>query len=178
MTSRNKETDTVRKEKILDAALHCFLHFGFAKTTLDDVAKKAGISRPLIYLTFKNKGDLFDGVLAHLIEGRIESSMLALNEKQSKKEKLLKVCDILLVEPWQKVSGFPMSEDFYERCSIRNPAVIQKNAENFIACVQQILGDKTAGEVFFYATEGLHADVPNVEMLCRRLAILADKFTQ
>ena len=48
----NKEK---RRTAILAAALKCFLQFGYAKTSMDDVAKEANLSRPLIYLKFKNK---------------------------------------------------------------------------------------------------------------------------
>ena len=63
-----------RKKDILDAALHCFLNFGYSKTSMDDVAKKAGISRPLIYLKFKNKEDLLLGLFDYVMEGRLEEA--------------------------------------------------------------------------------------------------------
>ncbi len=51
------------------AARWCFLHFGYEKTSLEDIAKRAAISRPLLYLTFKNKeqifGAVFEEVFAH-----------------------------------------------------------------------------------------------------------------
>jgi AcrR family transcriptional regulator len=37
-----------RKRAILSAALKCFLQFGYAKTSMEDVAKEASISRPKI----------------------------------------------------------------------------------------------------------------------------------
>lgn len=48
------------KEKlILDAAVALFTAQGFAATRMEDVAKKAGISKGLTYFYYKNKEDLF-----------------------------------------------------------------------------------------------------------------------
>lgn len=48
------------KEKIiLDAALDLFTTRGFQATRMEDIAKKAGISKGLTYFYYKNKEDLF-----------------------------------------------------------------------------------------------------------------------
>ncbi len=48
-----------RPEEISAAALQVFARRGLHQTTLDDVAKEAGVSKGTIYLYFKNKEDLF-----------------------------------------------------------------------------------------------------------------------
>ena len=68
--SMRNESDEQRRRRILDAALHCFLQFGYGKTSMDDVAKKAGLSRPSLYLKFSSKDDLFLGVIAYVNDGR------------------------------------------------------------------------------------------------------------
>lgn len=48
------------KEKIiLDAAVELFTSKGFQATRIEDIAKKAGISKGLSYFYYKNKEDLF-----------------------------------------------------------------------------------------------------------------------
>lgn len=48
------------KEKlILDAAVNLFTSKGYTATRMEDVAKKAGISKGLTYFYYKNKEDLF-----------------------------------------------------------------------------------------------------------------------
>jgi AcrR family transcriptional regulator len=59
---KDPERDEKRRKQILEGALHCFLSFGFSKTSMEDVAKEAGVSRPLVYLKFGNKDALFAGV--------------------------------------------------------------------------------------------------------------------
>lgn len=48
-----------RPEEIATAALHVFAQRGLHQTTLDDVAKEAGVSKGTIYLYFKSKEELF-----------------------------------------------------------------------------------------------------------------------
>lgn len=48
-----------RKESILDAAIYIFNRYGFKKTTLEDIAGAAGISKQGLYLYFQGKEDIF-----------------------------------------------------------------------------------------------------------------------
>ncbi|HPX36554.1 MAG TPA: helix-turn-helix domain-containing protein [Mycobacterium sp.] len=50
-------------EAILDAALVEFDRHGIRKVALDDVARRAGVSRTTIYRKFANKDDLVSGVI-------------------------------------------------------------------------------------------------------------------
>jgi AcrR family transcriptional regulator len=54
-----KDKRSITRSQIIDAASSCFAEFGYDKTTFDDVAKKAGISRALIYTYFKSKQEFF-----------------------------------------------------------------------------------------------------------------------
>src|ERR1700687_1592010 len=40
------------EERVVDAALRCLARWGMAKTTLDDVAREAGIGRATLYRLF------------------------------------------------------------------------------------------------------------------------------
>jgi AcrR family transcriptional regulator len=48
-----------RPQEILEAALHVFGEQGFARTRLEEVARRAGVSKGTLYLYFKSKEDLF-----------------------------------------------------------------------------------------------------------------------
>ncbi|GGQ82970.1 TetR/AcrR family transcriptional regulator [Couchioplanes azureus] len=48
-----------RSGQILDAALTVFCQYGYGKTTMQDVARAAGMSRAALYLHFRTKEDLF-----------------------------------------------------------------------------------------------------------------------
>lgn len=54
-----RSQDDERRRRILDAAERVFLSYGFQRTTMDDIARAAEISRPALYLHFRNKTDLY-----------------------------------------------------------------------------------------------------------------------
>ena len=51
-------------ERLLDAAASCYARFGLAKTTVEDVARAAGVSRATVYRHFKNRDELLLAVVA------------------------------------------------------------------------------------------------------------------
>jgi AcrR family transcriptional regulator len=61
--SEAPSTNRERESRILDAAADLFVHFGYDKTTVDDIARTAGVSKGAIYLHFKGKDALFEGLL-------------------------------------------------------------------------------------------------------------------
>jgi len=140
---------------------------------MDDIAKRAGVSRPLIYLKFKNKDELFAGVFNYLTEGRFEGAIAAINGAGSPRARLLAAFEIMLIEPWTKIIGHPMSADFYETCSVRLLHVTAAYARNAVKCAESVLGSYEVEDVFFLATEGLHSDLPTAKVLLKRLACLS-----
>jgi len=51
-------------QKIVQAATELFYHFGVHKTNMNDVAKKAGVTKRTVYQHFKNKEALVEVVMA------------------------------------------------------------------------------------------------------------------
>src|SRR3974390_2269353 len=49
----------LREERILDAATTLLVRWGYRKTTIDDVAREAGVGKGTIYPHWKDKNDLF-----------------------------------------------------------------------------------------------------------------------
>ncbi len=52
-----------RGERILDAAAELMVRWGYKKTTVDDIAKQAGVAKGTIYLHWKTREQLFKAVL-------------------------------------------------------------------------------------------------------------------
>gem|GEM_PF-305466 len=57
-----------RVERILDAAYECFTRHGVRKTTMDDIARTAGMSRPAVYQYVRNKEDAFRRLAARIFD--------------------------------------------------------------------------------------------------------------
>jgi AcrR family transcriptional regulator len=61
-----------RPEEILSAALEAFAERGFAVTTLEDIAQRAGVTKGTIYLYFESKEAVFRAVVRESIVPAIE----------------------------------------------------------------------------------------------------------
>ena len=68
---KQRRAPAKRPQEILEAALEQFVETGFAGTRLDDVAKRAGLSKAAIYLYFEDKTALFKGVVQHAVGNNI-----------------------------------------------------------------------------------------------------------
>ena len=53
------QNDMEAKARVCKAALECLKRLGLGRTSMTDIAKEAGISRPTLYKYFRNKDEVF-----------------------------------------------------------------------------------------------------------------------
>src|SRR5262245_57503952 len=53
-----------RRPQVLDAALGLFLEHGYEGTSMEAIAREAGVTKPVVYACFASKDELFRGLLA------------------------------------------------------------------------------------------------------------------
>jgi AcrR family transcriptional regulator len=62
MPKLKPEVQSARRERILDAAEHCFCRAGFHRSTMQDICREAGISPGALYVYFDSKEALIAGI--------------------------------------------------------------------------------------------------------------------
>lgn len=67
MARKSKEDAQATRNCILDAAVELFGRQGVSRTSLNDIARHAGVTRGAIYGHFENKVDLFSAMIQRLI---------------------------------------------------------------------------------------------------------------
>ena len=67
-----------RRRRVLDAALETFWRYGFRKTSMDEVARVADISRQGLYFYFGNKEDLFRETMRKSMEDALAAVSMRL----------------------------------------------------------------------------------------------------
>jgi AcrR family transcriptional regulator len=55
-----------KRDRILDAAQSLFVRYGVKRTSIDDVAREAGIAKGTVYLSFGSKAELFAAIADRL----------------------------------------------------------------------------------------------------------------
>ena len=66
MTDRRRQRGEESKRAIIEGAIDCLATLGLHGTTLNTVAERAKVSRPLVIFHFKSKNGMFIDVLNHL----------------------------------------------------------------------------------------------------------------
>ena len=166
----------VRRAWVLTAARWCFLNFGFAKTAFEDIAKRANLSRTLLYRIFKDKEAIYQAVFVDWLVSRQPAAKEVANGPGSPYERLLSVCRLMALEPWAEMLGAPMGREFLEVCQRIDPESEALYRKGVHGCVAAILGDQASAEVFLLALDGLLSDQPSMQVLERRTQILASRF--
>ena len=168
--------DAARRRAILDAARSCFLQFGFAKTSLDDIAKRANLSRPLLYRKYKNKEDIFGAVYDDVFDSRYPLAEQALAGRGSKRDKLLRIYDLIVVETWAMVMDTPMAKEFYDACMRVIPEILAKHEKRLYELTRALFDSKETTLVFMLSVDGLMGDLPSAATLRKRITLLVERF--
>lgn len=71
---RRRRRKDARPDEIIQAALEELTEKGISGSTLGGIAARAGISRTTIYLYFKTKNDIFEGVARATVEQTIDEA--------------------------------------------------------------------------------------------------------
>src|SRR5512146_1045947 len=67
-----------RRRQLLDAALEVFVSQGYHAAAMDDIAERAGVSKPVLYQHFPGKLDLYLALLDSSCDTIIENCRVAL----------------------------------------------------------------------------------------------------
>src|ERR1700743_2123559 len=74
----------IKREKIIEAAYQQFLHYGYSKTTMNEIAGALSMSKALLYYYFPDKSQLYIAVTRKLAEDYLKTV----------KEKLSQITDL------------------------------------------------------------------------------------
>ena len=81
-----------RQDAILDAAFQAFAAYGFKRTSMDDIARLAAMSRTALYLHFRSKEDIFRSLAARYFDQTLKDMEAALTLPGQTTEQALYGC--------------------------------------------------------------------------------------
>ncbi|MFD9700142.1 TetR/AcrR family transcriptional regulator [Lentzea sp. NPDC059081] len=109
--------DTGRRDAVLESALLTFARHGYRRTSMDEVARAARISRPGLYFLFSSKQDLFRAAVTRALDQDLAAAETALADTaRPVRERLVEAFD-----RWAGRYVGPMSRDV--------PSVIEENPD-------------------------------------------------
>jgi AcrR family transcriptional regulator len=167
-----EDKKNLTRSTILKAANKCFDQEGYLKTTCQKIAQTAGISRALLYLYFNSKEQLFMTVTSETHQRSTEQSREVLKSQLSSKEKLERIIDIWVLDPYRTIKNTPAPDSWLDVLS--SVAASETNFRNqFCEALAPLLGQNLA-EIVVLAYRGLMDDRPQTEVLGKRSKTLVD----
>jgi TetR/AcrR family transcriptional repressor of mexJK operon len=85
MAAVNDQQD-IKREKILEASHQRFLHYGYSKTTMNEIAGDLSMSKALLYYYFPDKSQLYIAVMRKLATDYLKTLESRLNTFTNLKE--------------------------------------------------------------------------------------------
>lgn len=68
MARKTKEEAEQTRTQILESALDTFCELGYSKTTIDEIARRIGLTKGAVYWHFKNKAEIIAAIITETFE--------------------------------------------------------------------------------------------------------------
>jgi TetR/AcrR family transcriptional regulator len=172
-------------DRILDAAYACFARHGVRRTTMDDIAAAAEMSRPAVYQYVRNKDDAFRRLATKLFHGALDGARDAAGADGPLAERLYRVLSAkleLTLQLWRDTphaaelldAGTRLSGDLVEEFgSVIHELLSTTLAEAADAGTIALTGTETGeiADIALALTYGLEGDPTDPDRLRRRLRL-------
>jgi AcrR family transcriptional regulator len=173
--------DESRRRRLLDVAFATFARYGYRKTSMEQVARAAQLSRQGLYLHFPSKEELFRAVVAHVLETGLSAAEQAAAAETTLERRLVGV-----FSAWvgRFVGAFGADVvDIEEAASALAHNLIPEHEEKFLGLVTKLLkasrlpaAYKAVGINAAQLTGVLNATARGLKQLCTSPADFDERF--
>lgn len=188
----HRAASTSKAESILAAAFEQFRSYGYRRTSMEDIARGAGVSRPALYLHFRNKEEIFVCVSERLHEEALARAEQALEGEGDLEERVRKALEAKVTSFLRVIDtsahGAELVDESSRLCAdlagsteVRMQKLLAK-AFREAAQAGELdlrgagLGADSAAELIRLAAYGLKQPLPDVKTFGRRLKQLTAVF--
>ncbi|WP_428487736.1 TetR/AcrR family transcriptional regulator [Rhodopila sp.] len=140
-----------REERVLEAATEVFLRYGFARTTMGDIAERVGISRPALYLVFAGKEEVFAAVIQRMNDDQLAGIRAVLPKLPTSREKVLFACKTWGAHGMELMAAHPDAKDLFNLAFIP----VQQMYAKFQALIAELLIEPAAASSLHATPEQL-----------------------
>lgn len=130
-----EENYALKKEAIKKAAIKTFASYGYAKTTLDDIARSVGIKKNSLYYYFESKEVLFTEIIKDVGVTILSTLKDAISQSNSCEEKVLEFCRISDSSHCETAKLYSIKASSFLEFGL----LLQKSEKNFVAEIRGIL---------------------------------------
>ena len=128
-----------RRQTIIDVAFEVFMRHGYRGTTMEDIARQVGLSRPTLYLTFANKEAIFRAVVASGHEQILGEIQAGLSTKHSLAGQLEHAFEVWSVQPFDMVARSPAAKELTTSSFDFASDLFDGSSESLTALLAQVI---------------------------------------
>lgn len=177
---------------VFDAAYEVFSTYGFRRTAMNDIAEAAGMSRPALYLLFRNKEHLFRELAAHVQGRAIDDAVAILDAEGPLAERFTRAVlayEATLYEPIsasahgeeimdinKSIAGDAMKREQTRFVGLLADAVATAAARGEAAIEPIGISPQSFAELFMTAVHGIKKSNPTNETFRRNVREIAAVF--
>jgi len=136
-----RETDP-KRIRILQGAMQVFLAYGYSRTTMDDIARAAEVSRPALYLLFKNKTDIYRAICSCLLCNSVREAREALAGDAPFAERVTEALDRALFNLIARIEGAPHGEELLDMKNSLAADILAQWRQDFGADLAAAIADE------------------------------------
>lgn len=178
MLSRSAKSDA-----IVAAAVPVFSRYGYARTSMADIAAEAGVSRATLYLHFKDKEAVFRRGCEALHAEALDAARAGLAGGERIEVRLCRALSACLVTLMTPVMHSPHGQELFDASKSVAGEIFIANRVHLIAMVRDAIisegrADAAAvAEILVCAAEGIKAAAPDLAAIETRILGLAPLLT-
>lgn len=113
MKQQTRHLNPERREKILDAAQTLFLRNGLRGTSMEAIAREAGVAKPTLYAYFSDKDLVFSTLAGRLFDQWREIFARELNGPGGASERIARALTEKIKAYFRLIRTSPHAEEFY-----------------------------------------------------------------
>jgi len=158
-----------KKREIIEKAMNVFMQHGYYTTNLSGIAKECGMGRTTLYQYFKNKEEIFLGVVQYIL-GILESDYKKILEKQESSflEKIKQIFSTLVSRSYHEKNKMMMLSEL--------TLILQRDGANKAQEIQGQFSSGLIGKFKFLLQEGIKSkelkDIDTEIMACTLFALV------
>lgn len=137
-----KSKDSERRTQIMISGLEVFAEKGFHLASMDDIAERAGVSKPILYQHFSSKQDFYLGVLDERVDYLVQHITESIDAAVGNKNRLEAAiaCYFKLVDDADHGFRLIFESDFTMNNEVR------ARVEDVVSQVSRVVGTEVANQ--------------------------------
>jgi AcrR family transcriptional regulator len=134
--------ESVRRTQIMVSGLEVFTEKGFHLASMDDIAERAGVSKPILYQHFSSKQDFYLGVLDERVDVLVQQITEAIDREEGNRNRLEAAiaCYFKLVDDADRGFRLIFESDFTMNHEVR------ARVEDVVSQVSRVVGTEVANQ--------------------------------